>query len=60
MIGAIEFLRKAKEICKVRHTCYECPAYDLCRDVAKDMNEANLVRKVMDYEIVEEKDAERM
>lgn len=60
MTGAIEFLRKAKEICEsvpLLH-CKECPLDSICGEMANMTDEADLVRKVMDYRL-EDKDAER-
>jgi len=59
MTGAIEFLRKAKAICNDRPTCYQCPIGEICRGMDAIDDEAGLVRKVMDYQIKEDKDAER-
>ena len=60
MIGAIEFLRKAKAICENQEHCTNCPIFDFCLCDMDDIeNEADLVHTVMDYEIKEEKDAER-
>ena len=63
MTGAIEFLRKAKAICKSRYKdCYRVygkdtrPVSALCIGAIKDINEADLVRKVMEYQIKEDKD----
>ena len=60
MIGAIEFLRKAKAICVSRPSdnngiaCDSCPAYEFCtHDIDKITYEAELVKSVMDYEIKE-------
>jgi adenine-specific DNA glycosylase len=56
MTGAIEFLRKAKAICNNTHPCAdECPLNDWCHH-EDDMNEADLVRKVMAYQIKEVSD----
>ena len=53
MTGAIEFLRKAKAICDNTHPCAdECPLNDWCHH-EDDMNEADLVRKVMEYRLEE-------
>jgi hypothetical protein len=61
MTGAIEFLRKAKEICKERDkACYDddnddkCPMLEFCCDPVADCEPSDLVRKVMDYEIPED------
>ncbi|MBH1941660.1 hypothetical protein I5677_12225 [Mobilitalea sibirica] len=55
MTGAIEFLRKAKAICEIRGCIGvkdKCPAYNLCHTSAgKITDEADLVRKVMDYRL---------
>jgi hypothetical protein len=55
MVGAIEFLRKAKAICKSRDSidgkCFYCPVISLCADALTAVDEADLVRKVMDYQI---------
>jgi hypothetical protein len=55
MTGAIEFLRKAKAICQNREKCSGCPAQDFCLcDLENGIDyEADLVRKVMDYQIKE-------
>lgn len=52
MVGAIEFLRKAKAICEST-TCGKCPLdNDIClKNVADIENEADLVRKVMEYRL---------
>ncbi len=53
MTGAIEFLRKAKVICDNTHPCIEeCPLNDWCNH-EEDINEADLVRTVMNYQIKE-------
>ena len=58
MIGAIEFLRKAKAICNEQQICNkECPIYEECGKSYYDTNEADLVRKVMEYRL-EVSDAE--
>jgi adenine-specific DNA glycosylase len=50
MTGAIEFLRKAKAICNSKPTCHKCILSDYCGDIGNtDTDEADLVRKVMDY-----------
>ena len=49
MIGAIEFLRKAKAICESRPTCYKCPISDLCGGMSDIIDEAETVSKVMNY-----------
>jgi hypothetical protein len=67
MTGAIEFLRKAKAIiCEYRQNngmdCIDaevgsgCPAYWLCNGNIGGHEEAELVRKVMDYQIKEASD----
>jgi hypothetical protein len=60
MTGAIEFLRKAKAIYKsCRYDedlrCPKCPIKRICGEsIIKDIDEpADLVRKVMDYQIKE-------
>ena len=60
MIGAIEFLQKKNAICIDRknqdmncmdvETGNTCPAYQLCHGTI-GYSEADLVRKVMDYEL---------
>ena len=53
--GAIEFLRKAKAICKSQKICStDCPVDELCGNACGITNEADLVRKVMAYKIKEE------
>ena len=53
MIGAIEFLRKRNTICKSFKRCDgNCPLDDFCSNES-NVDEADLVRKVMAYEIVE-------
>jgi hypothetical protein len=61
MTGAIEFLRKAKAICESRTTCVKCPVDDMCLCGINNMDDgqADLVRKVMDYQIKESSDADR-
>jgi hypothetical protein len=59
MTGAIEFLRKAKAICDSKQTCYKCPLTDFCGGLSELEDEADLVRKVMDYQIKEDINAER-
>lgn len=50
MIGAIEFLRKAKAICGNTKPCDEkCPLNDWCYH--EEFHEADLVRKVMEYRL---------
>ena len=61
MTGAIEFLRKAKAICESitngTNPCEDCPINGLC--IPENIeNEADLVRKVMEYRL-EDGDAER-
>lgn len=58
MTGAIEFLRKAKAICKVSNNCVnpKCPVFDMCNNVPLIIeDESELVREVMDYQIKEGK-----
>lgn len=56
MTGAIEFLRKAKAICEDNSDCVICPIADFClTDMDNITDEAELVRKVMDYQIKEDK-----
>lgn len=58
MVGAIEFLRKAKAICNSVSGCSECPAIEFCVGYIPDnVDETKLVRKVMDYQIKEDADA---
>jgi hypothetical protein len=66
MTGAIEFLRKAKAICNSRDVGCQankdigvCPVNKLCWDYISNVDEADLVRKVMEYQIKEVSDAER-
>ena len=61
MIGAIEFLRKAKAICEST-TCPKCPLdTDMClKNVADIEDESDLVAKVMTYEIKEDGNAETL
>lgn len=60
MTGAIEFLQKAKAICKTYPWCSKCPFCGNCiNDVENITDEADLVRKVMNYQIEEVSDAER-
>ena len=56
MIGAIEFLRKAKAICDST-ICGKCPLDDgMCqKNVADIDDEADLVSKVMAYQIKKDK-----
>ena len=61
MVGAIEFLQKAKAICEYRQNngmdCIDaevgssCPAYWLCNGNIGGYDEADLVRKVMEYRL---------
>ena len=55
MTGAIEFLQKAKAICENMDACGRCPLNEMC-SVEMNMvdDEADLVRKVMEYQIKEE------
>ena len=54
MTGAIEFLRKLKVLCDNEQRCTECPLEKLCIINGADIkNEADLVRKVMNYETKE-------
>lgn len=63
MTGAIEFLRKAKAICETddfkiaEETSFAILDYIIGMDNA--LSEADLVRKVMDYQIKEDKDGEQ-
>ncbi len=57
MVGAIEFLRKAKAICKSReYFCNaddetdRCCAFSLCWNRMDSVDEVKLVKKVMAYE----------
>jgi hypothetical protein len=59
MTGAIEFLRKAKAICESRKTCHNCEICEICGCPENFYDEADLVRKVMDYQIKEDINAER-
>ena len=58
MTEAIEFLRKAKAICESVpiHHCKECPLDDICGEFGNMTDEADLVRKVVDYQVKEDKD----
>ncbi len=59
MTGAIEFLTKAKAICKASERCKGCTVFPLCHKLFSDLSdEADLVRKVMAYQLKEDKDAE--
>ena len=52
MIGAIEFLRKAKAICESREECNDCPVFPICHHRIDCVgSESNLVSKVMSYKI---------
>ena len=55
MTGAIEFLRKAKAICESvpELRCDECPMTEWCGEMNNIKNPANIVRKVMAYQIEE-------
>ena len=54
MTGAIEFLQKAKAICDNMDACIKCPLGDFCMAEMNDLDdEADLVRKVMEYQIEE-------
>ncbi len=57
MTGAIEFVTKAKAICEST-TCGKCPLDDnMCfKNVADIEDTADLVRKVMAYQLKEDKD----
>jgi hypothetical protein len=64
MTGAIEFLQKAKEIyksCKYDEylKCPTCPIKTICGDGILSRDEADLVRKVMDYQINQSTTADR-
>ena len=60
MTGAIEFLRKAKEICDNMDACIKCPLGEFCMaEMNRLDDEADLVREVMAYQIEEVSDAER-
>ena len=61
MTGAIEFLQKAKaihEACRddATYKCGQCPVCCMCGTAVLRRDEADLVRKVMAYEIKEEPD----
>jgi len=60
MVGAVEFLRKAKEICATKPTCHQCEISDLCQGMSEFENESDLVAKVMAYEIKEGSDAKTL
>lgn len=55
MVGAIEFLRKARAICETED--YNCKTafeiIDYLGGMDKALSEADLVRKVMDYKITQ-------
>lgn len=58
MVGAIEFLRKAEKICESRNSrCStiihkeQCPVYALCNYEFTNIDEADLVKKVMGYKL---------
>jgi hypothetical protein len=52
MTGAIEFLRKVKGICSKSNGCKGCPVFGLCHIAPIQItDEADLVRKVMDYQM---------
>ena len=53
MTGAIEFLRKAKAICKNHPDCIGCPINGTCL-LNEITDESDLVRKVMDYQLSED------
>ena len=53
MTGAIEFLRKRNAICKSFKRCNgDCPLDDFCSNES-NVDESDLVRKVMEYEVEE-------
>ena len=55
MIGAIEFLRKAKAICNASNSCRGCAVFDLCHDIPMGLkSESDLVRKVMECKVKED------
>lgn len=55
MTGAIEFLQKAKAICQSQVMCHKCPLYSECgNDFDEITDEADLVRKVMEYRLEDE------
>ena len=63
MTGAVEFLRKAKAICESREQQCEgsgetgrCCLYPLCWNSMDFVDEVELVKKVMAYEIKEGND----
>ena len=65
MTGAINFLRKAKDICNQRkNKCgaafigTRCPMWNMCKEPIQIINESDLVSKVMAYKIKEVADAE--
>lgn len=51
MTGAIDFLRKAKAICLNRTSCGKCPLVNACNGFENITDEADIVRKVMDYRL---------
>ncbi len=54
MTGAIEFLRKAKAICKSQPSelaCQGCPISEWCLPPENIIDEADHVRKVMEYRL---------
>lgn len=53
MTGAIEFLRKAKAICKSNPQCKNCELIKYCGDFGSMPEASIVVRKVMDYQIKE-------
>ena len=61
MVGAIEFLRKAKAICKADKdgtgTEIMFDIFHIIGDMEKSIDEADLVSKVMAYEIKEDGNA---
>lgn len=64
MTGAINFLRKAKAIynsCKYNESlkCPTCPIKSICGDGILFRDESDIVRKVMDYQIKEDSNAEK-
>jgi hypothetical protein len=56
---ASEFLQKAKAICKSMEGCSNCPIRRECKRAPEVVNESDLVHKVMNYQVKEDKDAER-
>ena len=59
MVGAVEFLRKAKAICNEHQDvdgfklCEICPAKLLCESNLNYVNESDLVANVMAYKLEE-------